>query len=76
MDKGWKSLKRLVVLVENKQYTLMTVAYDCGFNSKTSFNRNFKKHTGLSPSELLKSVRFIRFAANERFIAHLRCHLS
>lgn len=41
-------------LPENKQYTLMSIAYDSGFNSKASFNRNFKKHTGKTPSEYLE----------------------
>lgn len=40
-------------LPQRQQYTLMAIAYDCGFNSKASFNRNFKKHTGLTPSEYL-----------------------
>ncbi len=35
------------------QFTLMAIAYDCGFNSKASFNRNFKKYTGLTPTEYL-----------------------
>ncbi|MCT3953014.1 AraC family transcriptional regulator [Elizabethkingia anophelis] len=39
---------------ENKQYTLLAIAFECGFNSKTSFNRNFKKYTGLTPSEYQK----------------------
>jgi AraC-like DNA-binding protein len=39
---------------ENSQYTFMSIAYDCGFNSKASFNRNFKKHTGLTPTEYLR----------------------
>lgn len=38
----------------SQQYTLLGLAYDCGFNSKASFNRNFKKHTGSTPSEYLK----------------------
>jgi AraC-like DNA-binding protein len=40
-----------VKLPENKKYTYLSLAYDCGFNSKSSFNRNFKKVTGISPSE-------------------------
>lgn len=44
---------RIAVLPENQRYTLLHLALECGFNSKTSFNRNFKKHTGLSPSEFL-----------------------
>ena len=34
-----------------ENYTLLGIAYECGFSSKTSFNRIFKKETGLSPSE-------------------------
>jgi len=47
-----------VTLPQNKQYTLVALAYDSGFNSKASFNRNFKKFTGKSPSDYLKSLRF------------------
>lgn len=32
-------------------YTLLSLAYDCGFKSKSSFNRIFKKNTGISPSK-------------------------
>jgi AraC-like DNA-binding protein len=35
----------------NKNYTLMAIAYESGFNSKSSFNRIFKDYTGLTPSE-------------------------
>ena len=41
---------------ENKKYTLLSLAFECGFNSKASFNRNFKKHTGVSPTEYLKNT--------------------
>ena len=44
---------RIAGLPENQKYTLLHLALECGFNSKTSFNRNFKKHTGLAPSEFL-----------------------
>jgi AraC-like DNA-binding protein len=37
-----------------EQYTLLSIAFDCGFNSKASFNRNFKKYKGVTPSEYLK----------------------
>jgi AraC-like DNA-binding protein len=35
---------------EYKNYSLFGIACDCGFKSRTSFNRIFKKETGLSPS--------------------------
>ncbi len=31
--------------------TLLGIAYDCGFNSKTTFNRAFRQMTGKSPAE-------------------------
>jgi AraC-like DNA-binding protein len=48
--------KELVALPGSKKFTLLALALECGFNSKTTFNRNFKKSTGLSPSEYLKSI--------------------
>lgn len=33
--------------------TLLAVALACGFNSKATFNRAFKKNTGMSPKEYL-----------------------
>jgi AraC-like DNA-binding protein len=39
---------------EQKQQTLLGIAFDCGFNSKATFNRAFKKQTGLSPKEWLE----------------------
>jgi AraC-like DNA-binding protein len=36
------------------QYTLLAISFDCGFNSKASFNRNFKKYTGLTPRDFVK----------------------
>ncbi|KAF2512013.1 helix-turn-helix domain-containing protein [Flavobacterium zhairuonense] len=49
-----EEFKKLILLPENQKFTLLSVAFECGFNSKTAFNRNFKKATGLSPSEYLK----------------------
>lgn len=37
-------------------YTLLAIGFDCGFKSKTSFNRIFKKETGLSPSKYKASL--------------------
>lgn len=49
--------KALITKPENQQYTILSLAYECGFNSKSSFNRYFKKATGESPSEYLKNQR-------------------
>jgi AraC-like DNA-binding protein len=38
---------------EQKTQTLLGIAYDCGFNSKATFNRAFKKISGTSPKEWL-----------------------
>lgn len=36
--------------------SIMGIAYDCGFNSKATFNASFKKYTGMTPSAYLKSL--------------------
>ncbi len=41
---------------EHKQLSLLGVAYECGFNSKATFNRVFKKLTQQSPSQYLSSL--------------------
>ncbi len=41
---------------EHKKSTLLGIAYDCGFNSKATFNRAFKKNTGKTPKEYLNLV--------------------
>lgn len=36
---------------ERKEYTVLEILYEVGFNSKSSFNTTFKKYTGLTPTE-------------------------
>ena len=47
--------KKIVYAPENKNFSLLGIAFDCGFNSKSSFNRIFKQKTGQSPSEFQKN---------------------
>lgn len=49
-----EEFKRLSVLPENQKFTILSLAFESGFNSKTSFNRNFKKYMNCSPREFLK----------------------
>ncbi len=49
-------VKILMELPENKNLKLMSLAYDAGFNSKSSFNRVFKQQTQMTPSEYFKSM--------------------
>ncbi len=43
--------------LQNEKYkslTIVAIAFDCGFNSKATFNRLFKQYTGLTPSQFKK----------------------
>ncbi len=51
-----EEFKRLVAAPGSQRLTLLSLAYDCGFSSKTSFNRFFKKATGQTPSEYFATV--------------------
>ncbi len=41
---------------ETNHLTLAGLAYECGFNSKTTFQRVFKEITGMRPSEYIDSL--------------------
>jgi AraC-like DNA-binding protein len=47
--------------------TLLGIAYDCGFNSKATFNRAFKKITGVAPKEFQDNLRALREQAKEKY---------
>lgn len=42
---------------ESRKYTIMALAMDCGFNSKSSFNKYFKKVTSQTPTEYMASIK-------------------
>lgn len=41
---------------ESKQFTLLSIAYECGFNSKSTFNAFFKRTLGKTPSEYFRQA--------------------
>lgn len=43
-------------LGEHQTKTLLALAYECGFNSKSTFNRAFKKATTLTPKKYLAKM--------------------
>jgi len=51
-----EAVKDKINLDSHKNYNLFGIATECGFKSRTSFNRIFKKETGLSPSDFKKSI--------------------
>lgn len=51
-----EEFKELCKKPENRIFTLISLAYDCGFNSKATFNRVFKKSVGVTPREYFQSV--------------------
>ncbi len=41
----------------HKELTLLGIAYECGFESKSTFNRSFKRLKGHTPSQYIKSLQ-------------------
>jgi len=52
-----EEFKRLASNPKNKNYTILTLAFECGFNSKSAFNNCFKKLTHQTPSEYMKLLK-------------------
>ena len=52
-----EEFKKKVFAPENSSFSLLGIAFDCGFNSKSSFNRIFKKYTNQAPSEYKNTFR-------------------
>jgi AraC-like DNA-binding protein len=49
-----EAVKEMLSKGEHKKQTLLGIAFECGFNSKATFNRAFKKATGVSPKEWIE----------------------
>jgi len=48
-----KAVLKMLDNPKSKKFKLISLAYDCGFNSKSSFNKYFKTVVGKTPSEYL-----------------------
>lgn len=46
-----EDIKNKLVQEDHKETAIIEIALEAGFNSKATFNRLFKKHTGKTPSE-------------------------
>jgi len=51
-----EAIKNSFINGEHKKSTLLGIAFDCGFNSKATFNRAFKKNTGKTPKEFIETL--------------------
>ncbi len=51
-----EAVKNMLLQGEQKKSTLLGIAFDCGFNSKATFNRAFKKNTGFTPKDFLQQT--------------------
>ena len=51
-----KAVQEKIKNGEQKTQTLLGIAYDCGFNSKATFNRAFKKATTVSPKDWMETL--------------------
>lgn len=54
-----EEMTHLLKSPENKRFTLLAIANDAGFNSKTTFNVAFKKLKGKTPSQYYKELDLI-----------------
>lgn len=52
-----KEFIRLASQQKNEKFTLMSLAQDCGFNSKSTFNKHFKAYTQKTPSEFFREQK-------------------
>lgn len=52
-----EELKSLMNNPSNQKFTMLSLAFEAGFKSKSTFNASFKKLTGLTPTEYAKTKK-------------------
>jgi len=50
-----EAFKELLADPQYRNFSLLGIAFECGFNSKSAFNRIFKQKTGITPSQYKKA---------------------
>ncbi|WP_294297475.1 AraC family transcriptional regulator [uncultured Chryseobacterium sp.] len=50
-----KEVKKMLKDPSFHQYSILGIAFEAGFNSKSTFNKIFKEETGMTPSEFRRS---------------------
>jgi len=51
-----EAFKDQIASGEHKKFTLLSIALACGFNSKTTFNRVFKRNEGMTPLQYVEQM--------------------
>ncbi|WP_430812472.1 MULTISPECIES: helix-turn-helix domain-containing protein [unclassified Carboxylicivirga] len=54
-----EEFKKLASDINKRNLTILALAFESGFNSKSTFNAAFKKFTGTTPSEYIKTLKAV-----------------
>jgi AraC-like DNA-binding protein len=51
-----EEVKEMLASNKHSNLTVLGIAFECGFSSKTTFNRIFKEETGMTPTAYIKAL--------------------
>lgn len=52
-------ISQACTLLKNTNWNISRIGYECGYNNISHFNRQFKRHTGMTPSRYAKKIKRI-----------------